>query len=404
MSPRHAPLIDSKTTPNPVDLTAPSWRVVQVNSMLKGGGTDDQCLKYVAGLHAAGHQVWLAGPGGRDLHSVVATGPYRFFEAPPEGLLKWRLMVAVAKLLRRERVQIVHAHHGRDYWPAILAARLSGVRPRVVLTRHLAKSPSSGFSRQFLLGQCNALVAVSEFVARVLKQGVYEPNSTDPERRRRPPLQGDTAKIKVIYGALDTERFRPMEAAAQRHAWNLEPRHFAFGVVGGYDRPRGKGQREFLAAAARVHARIPHARFLIIGRGNLKETLAADIERLNLAGKAWMTPYGHDMPKAMNAIDCLVHPQVGTEALGLVVAEALACGRPVIASALDGIPEAFAVGNHGQLVPPESVDELAAALVHWSQQPALDRDQQQALHARVASRFGIARLIDEVAQLYGTLV
>jgi glycosyltransferase involved in cell wall biosynthesis len=310
----------------------------------------------------------------------------------------------VAKLLRRERVQVVHAHHGRDYWPAILAARLSGVRPRVVLTRHLAKSPSSWFSRHFLLSQCDALVAVSEFVARVLRQGVFEPESPDPERRSRPPLKGEAAKIKVIYGALDTERFRPMDASAQRQAWSLAPEHYAFGVVGGYDRPRGKGQREFLAAAARVHRQIPQARFLMIGRGNLQETLAADIALLNLAGKAWMTPYCHDMPRAMNAIDCLVHPQVGTEALGLVVAEALACGRPVIASALDGIPEAFGMGNYGQLVQPESVVELAGALVHWSRQPALDRNQQQALHTRVASQLGISRLIDEVVRLYGALV
>jgi glycosyltransferase involved in cell wall biosynthesis len=191
---------------------------------------------------------------------------------------------------------------------------------------------------------------------------------------------------------------------AQRQAWNLGPQHFAFGVVGGYDRPRGKGQREFLAAAARVHEQIPQARFLIIGRGNLKETLESDIARLKLAGKAWMTPYCHDMPMAMNAIDCLVHPQVGTEALGLVVAEALACGRPVIASALDGIPEAFGIGNYGQLVRPESVEELAGALVHWSRQPALDQSQQQALHARVAGQLGLTRLIDDIVRLYGALV
>jgi hypothetical protein len=67
------------------------------------------------------------------------------------------------------------------------------------------------------------------------------------------------------------------------------------------------------------------------------------------------------MPQVMNAIDCLVHPQIGTEALGLVVCEAHACGKPVIASALDGIPEAFAPGNCGKLVPPEDVPALAGA-------------------------------------------
>ena len=63
----------------------------------------------------------------------------------------------------------------------------------------------------------------------------------------------------------------------------------------------------------------------------------------------------------MNAIDCLVHPQIGTEALGLVICEAHACGKPVIASALDGIPEAFRAGNYGRLVPPEDIAALADA-------------------------------------------
>jgi hypothetical protein len=46
-------------------------------------------------------------------------------------------------LIRREHIQIVHGHHGRDIWPTVLATRLSGRRPKIVLTRHLAKSPSS---------------------------------------------------------------------------------------------------------------------------------------------------------------------------------------------------------------------------------------------------------------------
>jgi glycosyltransferase involved in cell wall biosynthesis len=69
----------------------------------------------------------------------------------------------------------------------------------------------------------------------------------------------------------------------------LKPGDYAFAVVGGYDLPRGKGQREFLAAAARIHQKIPQARFLIIGRGSMAERLQADIERLGLTGKAWLT-------------------------------------------------------------------------------------------------------------------
>ena len=377
--------------------------VVHLNSMLSGGGTDDQCVKLAYGLRPLGHRVWLAGPDGREFTRIARELGVPFHATPPEGPLKLRFILSAARLIRRERIQIVHGHHGRDLWPTILAARLSGRRPLIILTRHLAKSPSSWFSRRFLLGQCHAIIAVSEFVARVLRKGVYEPDSPEPERRSRPPILGDPSKIHVIHGGIDTDRFRPLDASAQRKEWGLAPAHIAFGVVGAYPLPRGKGHREFLQAAVRVTAQVPQARFLIVGRGTLEATLRSDIERLGLAGKAWLTPYCQDMTAAMNALDCLVHPQVGTEAFPGVVLEAFACGRPVIASALDGIPEGFAVGGCGRLVPPEDIPALAAAILEQARQPALKPEQRQALHERVASGHSLPVWTKKVSALYETL-
>jgi glycosyltransferase involved in cell wall biosynthesis len=318
--------------------------------------------------------------------------------------LKLRYILNVAKLIRRERIQIVHGHHGRDIWLTILAAKLSGVRPKIVLTRHLAKSPGSWFSRRFMLGQCDAVIAVSQFVAKVLREGAYEPDSPEPERRARPPVKGDHAKIHVIYGGIDTDRFHPFDAEEQRRAWGLEPGQKAFAIAGGYDLPRGKGQREFLKAAAMIHKETPEARFLVIGRGNMADILRGDIERLGLADKARLAPYCDDMPRAMNAIDFLVHPQIGTEAFGLVVCEAFACGRPVIASALDGIPEAFAVGGYGQLVAPEDIPALAAAMQRQAKEPALDKAARMELHERVGRKFSLSVAAANVAELYRALL
>jgi glycosyltransferase involved in cell wall biosynthesis len=183
----------------------------------------------------------------------------------------------------------------------------------------------------------------------------------------------------------------------------LQPGQFAFAVAGSYDLPRGKGQREFLQVAARVHAEIPNARFLIIGRGNLADILRADIQQLGLGDKARLTPYCNDMPQAMNAIDCLVHSQVGTEAFGLVLLEAFACGQPVIASALDGIPEAFAVAGFGQLIQPESVPQLAAAMLYWARQPQPSAQRQATLHQVVAEKYSIQAFAQRMQSLYAQL-
>jgi glycosyltransferase involved in cell wall biosynthesis len=384
------------------DFPVSPLRVLHLNSRLTGGGTDDQCVKLAHGLQRLGHQVWVAGPEGREFSKIIRGLGIAFHATPPEGPLKLQFIFDVARFIRREKIQIVHGHHGSDLWPTVLAVRLSGCRPKVVLTRHLAKSPSSWFSRWFLLGQCDALIAVSGFVARVLREGVYEPDSPEPERRHRPPIRGDHRKIHVIHGGIDTERFRPFDALAQRRAWRLEPEHFVFGVVGGYQLPRGKGQREFLQAAAKIHAQLSHARFLIVGRGDMEDILREDIQRLGLAGKAWLTGQCADMPTGMNALDCLVHPQIGTEAFPGVVLEAQACGKPVIASALDGIPEAFAVGAEGQLVPPEEVNALAEAmrLITTHRVSAATRAE---LHRKVNATCSLGANTRKVAAVYQLL-
>ena len=350
-----------------------SLRILHLDSMLLGGGTDDQIAKLARIQRKTNPSVWVAGPEGRVFSKILQDSGVPFHVTPPEGPAKARFILAAASFIRKEKIQILHAHHGRDYWPAVLAARLAGRKPKLVLTRHMAKSPSSGASRRFLLGRCDAMIAVSEFVGKVLKEGAYEPQSPEAERRARPPLRGDHDKIHVIHGGIDTVQFHPADAAEKRRELGLKPGDYAFAVAGGYDLPRGKGQREFLAAAARIHENLPHARFLVIGRGSMADILQADIARLGLAGKAWLTGHVSDMPKVMNAIDCLVHPQIGTESFGLVVCEAHACGKPVIASALDGIPEAFAAGHYGRLVPPEDIEALAGAMAGQAGEPKLDR-------------------------------
>jgi len=385
-------------------MNQPVWRILYINSQLKGGGTDDQCVKQAAGLRQLGQQVWLAGPAGREYESVVHELKVPFCVTPKEGLAKWRFIRDIARVIRREKIQLVHGHHGRDIWPAILGAKLSGLRPKVVLTRHMAKSPSSWASKHLLLGQCDALIAVSEFVAKVLREGDRDPASPEAERHVRLPIHGDHSKIQVAQCGIDTGRFRPFPAPELRQAWGLQPEDYAFAVAGVYHPPRGKGQREFLQAAARIHKQVPHARFLIVGRGEMAETLRADIVRLGLQGKAWLTPYCQDMPQAMNAIDCLVHPAIGTEAFPLVVLEALACGKPVLASALDGIPEAFRSGGHGQLLPPDDNAALADAMAAWATRPRLNAAEQSELHRKIDAGFSLPAAAARVLRVYEKLL
>lgn len=376
-------------------------RVLQLNSLLSGGGTDEQTLRLAEGLVREGVTVGFVYPEGAALeHRLMGTGAELF--ALPRRRSAW--LAGAMAVARRWGPDLVQAHHGRDYWPAVLIRALGAPRARLVLSRHLAKSPGAWTSRRWLLGACDALVAVSEAVAQILREGLAQPESRVSERHWRPPMRGEVGKIRVIPCGVDVEKFRERDASSLRAEWGLKPGHFAFGVVGAYDFPVGKGQVEFLRAAARVTKEVPEARFLVVGRGTMREKLQADIRALGLEGRAWLTPYAEEMPEAMSALDALVHPALGTEAFGLVVAEAMLCGRPVIASELDGIPEVFRAGGLGKLVPPESVAALADAMQEVFRRGAPGAAAKAAARAGVERAFGLQHLAKRHVVLYEELV
>jgi glycosyltransferase involved in cell wall biosynthesis len=375
-------------------------RILQVNSVLTGGGTDEACVRLSQALSGLNQNVFVAGPDSQFADRLRQSG-VTILPLPRQKPIP--VALGLARHICAVKPDIIHAHHGRDYWPTVIGAALSRQRPKIVLTRHLAKSPGSPMSKYFLLSRCDAMIGVSEFVARVLSEGAYEPQSPEAERRVRPPMRGDHNKIVAIAGGIDTTTFRPADASEIRKQFGLGPEHFAFAVIGSYDLPRGKGQREFLRAAAMIHEKVPHARFLIIGRGSMESTLKADIQQLGLTDKASLIGQRRDIAQVMNAIDCLVHPQIGTEAFGLVICEAHACGKPVIASALDGIPEAFAATDYGQLVTQENVAELANAMSVWANKPAASPQERLRLHSCVAEKFSLPVLADRTLKVYQRL-
>ena len=375
-------------------------RVVMLNSRLRGGGTDTQCLALAQGLAELGWSVETAGPEAAALPGEAPS------LRPLPKFRPWQIL-ALAGILRRSRARIVHAHHGDDYWTALLAANLVQPRPLVVFTRHLAKSPRSPLSRKHLFARADAVIAVSRFVAQVLLEGHRDPASPVPERHQRPPCSVDPRRLHVIHTGIETNRFRPRERGftdSARRTLGLKPGETVFGVVGGFDFPVGKGQRVFLRAAREVRLRLPKSKFLLAGTGTLAETLEADIRHHGLEGHALLIGHQPDAVALHHALDILVHPQIATEAFPSVVLEAHACGRPVIASKLDGIPEAWAIGGLGHLVPPGDAAELAATMLGHAEQASPSEPERSAAHARVEAEASLPVQARKVADLYRRLM
>ena len=361
-------------------------KVLQVNSLFSGGGTDNQTLELTAGLHELGTDVTLAvAAGSRWEPQARALGvPVETF--PRKSPLKLAMMQRITALIRERGFDIIHAHQGRDYWPCVIAARLAGRGTRVIITRHLMTRPRT-VSRWLLLRMAD-VVAVSRAVEEVQLR----------------ELRGPRARLHQIYGGVDTTKFQPQRANA---AWEFRHRQgwpddaVVFGVVGAFDLPGGKGQWQFLEAAAQLQAEFPLARFAIIGGGSMETLLRAQIARRALAGVATIIPFTDDIVTAMSALDVLAHPALGTEALGLVLWEAMASGKPVIASRLHGIPEAFIEGEHGLLVQPGDVLTLRDAMRRLAGDAELRARFGRAGRTHVEQHFTRAHLARNFLTLYG---
>jgi glycosyltransferase involved in cell wall biosynthesis len=227
------------------------------------------------------------------------------------------------------------------------------------------------------------------------------------ERHHRSPCVLSPKKIHVIHTGIDTNLFSPKGlsySSASRQRLNLHPNELVFGVVGGFDLPVGKGQRIFLKAAQIVMRQLPRARFLLAGSGTMDSILRDDIRHLGLEDRARLIGQQPDPVSLHHALDCLVHPQIATEAFPSVVLEAHACGRPVLASELDGIPEAWNLGALGQLVRAGDAGALAQAMIAHSENSPLTPEEQSAAHSRVASQASLPIQAQRMADLYRRLM
>jgi glycosyltransferase involved in cell wall biosynthesis len=160
-----------------------------------------------------------------------------------------------------------------------------------------------------------------------------------------------------------------------------------------------KGQRHFVAAAARVIREVPDARFLIVGEGDLREPLEKQIRELGLERHVFMTGFRDDAVGLQKSFDVFVMSSV-TEGLGSAMLDAMACARPVVASRTGGIPEAIEDGSTGLLVPPQDEPALARAIVETLGDAELRRRLGAAARQRIVDHFSVERMVAETFSVY----
>ncbi len=361
--------------------------------MLRGwGGQSNRILTEslaVARL-PGGHEVALALPRESELGRRAREAGLRVhdefaFRGPAKPISFLRDVGQLRRLLEGESWDILHLHGSPDTWAAALALRGTTRRPAVVRTRHnvfpIARHPLNAW----LYGRhIDGLIVISRAIER---------------QCRRIPFLADKPTA-LIWSIPDTERFSaPHPGARERIRTELSaPLEAPVVLCAGRLRPE-KGQDVLLRAVPLLLERVPEVRVWLAGEGSHRgdyEKLARD---LGVEDTVSFLGFRSDVPDLLAAADGVAVPS-RSEGLGTAALEALAAGRPVVASDVGGLPDSVVPDQTGELVPPENPAALADALAHLLRDPERRSSLAKNGRALIREQFTLDALAQRTLDFY----
>ena len=313
---------------------------------------------------------------------------------PIRPLTDWEAMERLVAILRQSRPHIVHTHSSKAGLLGRVAARRAGV-PIVIHSVH-------GFPFHDWMPPARRTFywALERGAARLTDQFICVARS-DIKKGVKSGIFTEE-NVQLIRSGIPLEPFRQAEGlgAGVRQEVGIPPGAPLVAMVACL-----KPQKDPLACvevAARVLEQVPAAWFLLVGDGELRSQVMAARRRLGLEERLYLVGWRRDIPAVMDALDVLVLTSLH-EGLPRVVPEAMARGRAVVATAVDGTPEAISEGETGFLVAAGDIDGMARRVTRLLQDPPGRKRLGEAASKRV-SEFDIDDMVRRQEQLYDGLM
>lgn len=383
-------------------------KVLHLITHLGFGGASDNTLLTVERLPRRRYEVHLA--AGEDYVDWVErgrTGADQFFLFPelyraPDPLADLRTLRRLTKFMREQQYDIVHTHNAKAGILGRIAAHWAAT-PIVLHTFHLlswqdAMTTEAGLWPQVSAALKGRFYFYLEQYAATLSDRIV----TVCQENRQEAIAAGLApaeKVMTIYSGIDVEGLQSdAERAAVCADLGLDPQQPIVGMIGRLS-PQ-KAPLDFVQAAKAVLQQQPNVQFILVGDGPLAAEVAAAIggeSRIRMLG------YRNDVPAILRVLDLFALASLW-EGLGRAMTEAMLMGIPVVATAVNGIPELVTHGETGLLAPPHAPDQLAANLLYLLNNPSEAKRMSEQAKARVAPQFGAEQMITQIADLYEGLL
>jgi glycosyltransferase involved in cell wall biosynthesis len=379
-------------------------RVMRIISRMNIGGPATHVVLLNAGLDRQGFDCLLVtgseGASEGSLRDLAVENDLRLAIIPELGreIAPWSDLVTLVKLyrlMRRERPHVVHTHTAKAGFVGRIAARLAGV-PVVLHTFH-----GHVFHSYFSPAKTQLFLLIERFGARLSTRII----TISPRLREEIVQFGVTGReqIEVIPLGFELEVFAAQARASSgfRRSLGLPPDAKLVGAVGRL--VPIKNIPLLLEAAALARQEDPDIRVVLVGDGPLREELEARAEALGLGQAVTFAGWRRDLASVYADLDAVVISS-HNEGTPASLIEAMASGRPVIATRVGGVPDLIVDGETGHLVPPGDVEALAAALLELFREPELTARMAELAQRQVLERHQARRLVADVDRLYRQLL
>lgn len=364
--------------------------MLMVNS-LGGGGAEQQLLELVRGIDKDRFKpIVVTLYPGRALESMVKEVPgVEYICLNRKNKYDFSILFKVLRLLRQKQVDIVQPFLTPSTFFGLLPALINCTPVKVVTER-------CGVRVNTHLG--NKLYRkIEDYFTRFAEHVV--PNS----QAGRSYLIGrgiDPNRIKLIYNGVNLQRLSPNPAkvAKIRKSMELPPDGMVVGITASLS--PAKNHATFIEAAQLIHQTMPQTKFAVVGDGPLLASLENQAKELGLASHVVFFGHQLDIGSYISTFDVACLCSVDHEGCSNALLEAMALGKPIVATDVGGNKELVENGETGLLIPLRDPHALADSVLFYLRQPEWAREIGERARDMIHEYFGLERMVHEYEQLY----
>ena len=361
--------------------------ILQISSASSFGGGERYVADLTNSLIARGHNLYVAVRPRSPLIRQLQLPPERIVTLALRNALDVQSAHELDRFVRRQQIEVVHAHMARDYSLASYAARRNP-QTKFVATRHVLFQLNR--LHRHTLARATRVIAVSAAVGKEL-------------RSQRILSEG---QIAVIPNGIDVDRFARactgFDRAQFLRSMGLPPDCLLVGSIG--ELRTLKRHDDFIRAAAMIVAKFPETQFVLAGldtsaSGEVRRELEKLVVELGLRDCFYFLGWLDNAERLLCALDVFVSASE-TESFGLAIVEAMAAGTAVVATKTEGAQEVIEDQKTGLLAPIGDVPGIAAGVCALLANPERRREIGARAKEAANTRFSLTRMVDEIEKIY----